>query len=74
VCIVVCKGIQKYSFAGVSLISTLGLFGLRTTDDLMCKNVAEGADKKVLTCELPADEVTFADAPVVIIRQPKHGL
>jgi len=27
-----------------------------------------------LTCELPADEVTFADAPVVIIRQPKHGL
>ena len=69
-CIIVCRGIQKYSFAGGSLSSTLVLFGLRKADDLMCKNVAEGAGKKMLACELPADEVTFADAPVVTIRQP----
>lgn len=40
----------------------------------MCKNVAEGSGKKVLECVLPAYEVKFADAPVVSMRQPKHGL
>lgn len=73
-CIVVCRSIHKYSFENISLISTLGLFGLRTMDDLMCKNVAEGSGKKVLECVLPAYEVKFADAPVVSMRQPKHGL
>ena len=73
-CIVVCSSIHKYSFGDVSLISTLGLLGLRATDDLMCENMAEGSAKKALACELLAYEVESVDTPVVSIRQPRYGL